>query len=64
VYANSVVATDPGVPELPTPPPKATGGPAPPVKPPTEAELNVYFESLRYIGGDSGEFPDNRHEFD
>lgn len=66
VYANAVVGTDPGVPELPTPPPKATGGVAPAVTPPTEAELNVYFEPLRYIGGDldSGEFPDNRHELD
>lgn len=66
VYANSVVDMDLGVPELPTPPPKATGGPPAPVKPPTEAELNVYFEPLRYIGGDldSGEFPDNRHELD
>lgn len=51
VYANSVVESDHDVPVLPEPPPKRTGGVAPPVRPPTEYELQVYFEPLRY-GGD------------
>ncbi len=64
VYANSVVATDPGVPELPPAPPKATGGVAPPVVAPTDAELSAYFEPLRMVGGESGQLPDNRHQLD
>jgi general secretion pathway protein A len=50
VYANSVVASDPGVPDLPTPPPKRTGGALQPVRPPTDAELLIYFEPLRITG--------------
>ena len=68
VYANSIVEADPGVPELPTPPPKRTGGVAPPVRPPTEIELQVYFEPLRFSGGNpapgSDQLPDNRNELD
>jgi general secretion pathway protein A len=63
VYANSVVAADPGVPDLPTPPPKRTGGAPPPVRPPTDAELLIYFEPLR-ISGDSGQLPHDRDQFD
>ena len=65
VYANSVVAADPGVPELPTPPPKRTGGAPQPVRPPTDAELLIYFEPLRFSGEpDSGQLPHDRHELD
>jgi type II secretory pathway predicted ATPase ExeA len=68
VYASSVVGSDLSVPDLPTPPPKRTGGVAPPVKPPTDAELLVYFEPLRITGDDRGDrsdqLPDNRHELD
>ncbi len=65
VYANSVVASDPSVPELPTPPPKRTGGAPQPVRPPTDAELLVYFEPLRISGEpQSAQFPDDRHELD
>jgi len=62
VYANSVVATDPGVPELPVAPPKRTGGVAPPVVVPSEAELIAYFEPLRMMGGELDQLPDNRHK--
>lgn len=64
VYANSVVGTDPGVPELPVAPKLDTGGPAPRVTPPSEAELAAYFEPLRMYGGDLRELPDDRHKFD
>ena len=63
VYANSVVESDPGVPELPAPPPKRTGGAPQPVRPPTDAELLIYFEPLR-ISGDSGQLPHDRDQFD
>jgi hypothetical protein len=63
VYANSVVSADPLVPDLPTPPPKRTGGAPRPVRPPTDAELLIYFEPLR-ISGDSGQLPHDRHQLD
>ena len=65
VYANSVVEADPGVPELPTPPPKRIGSAPPPVRPPTDAELLIYFEPLRISGTPfSAELPHDRHELD
>jgi general secretion pathway protein A len=64
VYANSVVETDPGVPQLPAAPKLDTGGPAPKVTTPSDAELLAYFEPLRLYGGDLRQFPDNRDELD
>jgi general secretion pathway protein A len=64
VYANSVVETDPGVPELPTAPPKRTGGAAPAVKIPSDVELALYFEPLRFAGGGLHQLPDNRDQLD
>lgn len=63
VYANSVVESDPGVPELPVPPPKRTGGIPPPVLRPPDSELIVYFEPLR-IGDELGQLPHDRDELD
>jgi general secretion pathway protein A len=65
VYANSVVESDPGVPELPAPPPKRTGGAPQPVRPPTDAELLIYFEPLRISGEPfSGQLPHDSHQLD
>jgi len=51
MYANAVMESDPGVPDLPVAKPLPIGEVAPTVKLPTDAELLAYFEPLRMNGG-------------
>ena len=64
LYANQVMDSDPGVPELPIAKPLPIGEVAATIKLPTDAELLAYFEPLRMNGGELPELPDNRHELD